>query len=153
MLPLGHMGISVAVVRAVESHFQSPGVDYRLLLIASLLPDLIDKPIKYLFGAHSTFGHSNYGHSLWFLFILLIAAGVQWYYRNNLTILIFCIGVVSHDLLDFISHHEGWADRTLFNTNMLLAGEILGGFIFIYFFTSLFLNHSIVRFIKTGYFQ
>lgn len=153
MLPLGHMGISVAVVRALESHFQSPWVDYRLLMIASLLPDLIDKPIKYLFGTHSIFGHSNYGHSLGFLFILLFCAGLQWYYRNNFILLIFCIGAFSHNILDIISHQEGWADKTLFNTNMLLAGEVVGGFILIYFFTSLVVNHSVVHFIKTGYFQ
>ncbi len=151
MLPLGHMGISVAVVRVLESSFQLHQIDYRLLLVASLLPDLIDKPIRYLFGAQSIVGAGNYGHSLFFLLILLIATVVQWYYRNHLTMLILCIGSLLHDILDAISHHDDWAARTLFNTNMLLAFEIIGGCILIFFLTSLVLHNKIACFIKTGY--
>ena len=150
MLPLGHMGITVAVVRVVESNFQSPWVDYRLLLVASLLPDLIDKPIRYLFGAHSIYSASNYGHSLVFLLILLIVAIVQWYYRNNLTLFILCIGSLLHDIIDFVSHHDDWAERALFNTNILMIGEIIGGCILISFFIGLVLHNKIAHFIEDG---
>jgi len=152
MLPLGHMGISVAVVRVLESSFQSPWVDYRLLLVASLLPDLIDKPIGYLLGAHPIFSGRNYGHSLLFLLILLIAAVVQWYYRNSFTVLILCIGTLLHDSFDFISHHGDWADRALFSTTILMVSEIVGGCILIYFFTNLALHNKVAHFIRTGYF-
>jgi len=150
MLPLGHMGITVAVVRVLESNFQSPWVDYRLLLVASLLPDLIDKPIGYMFGAHSIFGNRDCGHSLLLLLILFIVAVIQWYYRNNLTILILFLGALTHDILDIVSHHEHWADRALFSTNMLMTFEIIGGCLLICFFTGLVLHNKVGYFIKTG---
>ena len=150
MLPLGHMGITVAVVQIVESNFESPWVDYRLMLVASLLPDLIDKPMRYLFGKYPIFNGSNYGHSLLFILILFIAAVAQWYYRNNFTALILCIGSLMHDVIDAVSHHDDWADRALFNTNMLLIGEIIGGCILIYFFSGLVLHNKIEDFIKNG---
>jgi len=150
MLPLGHMGITVAVVRLLESNFQSSWVDYRLLLVVSLLPDLIDKPIGYLCGAHSIFGNRDYGHSLLLLLMLFIAAVVQWQYQNKLTILIICIGSLLHDILDVVSHHDHWADRALLSTNMLMAFEIIGGCLLIYFFTGLVVHNKVGHFIKTG---
>lgn len=150
MLPLGHMGISVAVVRMLEKKFQSHWVDYRVLLVASLLPDLIDKPIGYLISGHLIFSGRYYGHSLVFLLVLFILALVQWYYQNSLTLLILCIGVFSHDVLDFVSHHEEWAEKTVFSTNILVAFEIIGGCILVYFFSGLVLRKKVMGFIKTG---
>lgn len=86
MLPLGHMGVTVTVIRVLESNFQSFWVDYRLLLVASLLPDLIDKPIGYLFRAYPIISGRHYGHSLLFLTIFSIIAFVCWYYRHNFTV-------------------------------------------------------------------
>lgn len=150
MLPLGHMGITVAIVRMVESYFKLFRVDYRLLLIASLLPDLIDKPISYFFNAQSIFIGRYYGHSLLFLLIMFIFAMIQWHWWNNPTGLIFCIGTLSHDVLDIISHHEDWAERTLFYTNSLIEFEIIGGCILTYFFWSLFLVNKVEKFMKNG---
>jgi hypothetical protein len=150
MLPLGHIGITVAMVRVVESTFQSPWVDYRWLFLASLLPDLIDKPLGYLFGPHSIVGVRHYGHSALFVLLLLLIALVQWYYRNNFTILTLCIGTFMHDSLDAVSHHHDWAEKTLFNTNMLMIFEMIGGCLLIYFFIGLVLPNKMEDFIKSG---
>lgn len=150
MLPLGHMGITVAVVRVLESNFESPWVDYRLLLVGSLLPDLIDKPIRYLLSVYPIFAGKNYGHSLLFLLILLIIALAEWYYRSNFMAVTLCIGSAIHDILDLVSHHEDWADRALFSTTVLMAFEVIGGCILLYFFMDLISHNKVARFIKTG---
>lgn len=150
MLPIGHMGITVAIVRVIERYFKSPWIDYRLLLVASLLPDLIDKPIAYLFGSHPKIGGSTLGHSLLFLLLFFIIALVQWYYRRNSGALILWSGASIHDVLDFISHHEDWMDKAVFNTNTLIVFEGIGGCILIYFFIRLVLNNKVKQFRKTG---
>ena len=150
MLPLGHIGITVAVVRAVESNCQSPWVDYRWLLIAALLPDLIDKPLEYLFGTHSIFGIRHYGHSVLLFSLLFLIALVQWYYRNSVTVLTLCIGVFMHGGLDILSHHHDWAERTLFHTNMLIIVEIIGACLMICFFIGLVLTNKTEHFMKSG---
>lgn len=150
MLPLGHMGITVAVIRVLESKFQLSGIDYRLLLVASLLPDLIDKPISYLFGAYPIVNGIHYGHSVLFLLIISIIAIFQWYWWNNSRGAIIWSGVVSHDILDLISHHAEWVNKKLFNINILLEWEIIGVCILLYFLVCLVLPSKVQRFIKTG---
>ena len=80
MLPLGHMGVTVAAVKVLGSSFQAFAMDYRLLLVASLLPDLIDKPIGYLFRAYPMISGRHYGHSILFLIIVFAMAFLQWCY-------------------------------------------------------------------------
>lgn len=150
VLPLGHMGITVLVVKIVEKITVVPWVDYRLLLVASLVPDLIDKPIGYLLGVQPFLGGTHYGHSLWLLVIMLMIAFIQWYYWNNRTVLIFVIGTLSHDMLDIVSHHKDWMDRALFDFQRLLILEVIGGCILIYFFCSLALANKVEAFIKKG---
>jgi len=150
MLPLGHMGITVAIVRVLESNFESPWVDYRLLLVGSLLPDLIDKPIRYLLSVYPIFIGKNYAHSLFLILILLIVALAEWYYRSNFMAVTLCIGAAIHDILDLVSHHEDWADRAFFNTTVLMAFEIIGGCMLLYFFIDLVSRNKVTNFIKTG---
>ena len=71
---LWHIGMTVLIVRYV---FRDPRMDLRWVLVGSVLPDVIDKPI----GAvvfHDTFGtHRVFGHTLLFpvlaLFLVLLA--------------------------------------------------------------------------------
>lgn len=150
MLPLGHMGITILVVKTVEKIISVPWVDYRVLLVASLLPDLIDKPIGYLLGVQPLLSGTYYGHSLWLLVILLMIAFIQWYYWDKRIALILVIGVFSHNVLDLVSHHKDWADRAVFDLHRLLLLEIIGGCILIYFFCSLVFANKVETFIKKG---
>jgi membrane-bound metal-dependent hydrolase YbcI (DUF457 family) len=75
-------------------------VDIRVLLIGSLLPDIIDKPLGHLIFRHALSNGRVYAHTL--LFLLLITAGGGWLYRRSrrtwLAALSF--GTATHLLLD-----------------------------------------------------
>lgn len=73
-------------------------IDYRLVLVAAMLPDIIDKPIASFFA--STFGSGRlFCHTL--LFILLTALpGLYLYRRGKLWLLTISFGCFIHLLLD-----------------------------------------------------
>jgi membrane-bound metal-dependent hydrolase YbcI (DUF457 family) len=63
-----HLGITLLIVRYV---FRDPNMDLRWVLVGSLLPDVIDKPIGSIFF-HDTFGtHRLFAHALVFPVALL----------------------------------------------------------------------------------
>ncbi|MFQ6012490.1 MAG: metal-dependent hydrolase [Thermoplasmata archaeon] len=62
MFLLGHLGLTLALVVGARRRFVDLRVDYRVLLAAALLPDLIDKPLSLAFGI----GGRSYGHTLLF---------------------------------------------------------------------------------------
>lgn len=73
-------------------------VDYRLVLLGGILPDVIDKPLGTLFA--STFGSGRlFCHSL--LFVLLITLfGLYLYRRGKLWLLTIAFGCAIHLALD-----------------------------------------------------
>ena len=94
MIFAGHIGLTLAVAKygpraignissrfrpATGSHSFSPSwterVDDRVLILGSVLPDIVDKPLA-LFIAPALVGHSlrNYGHTLVFAIVVLAAA-------------------------------------------------------------------------------
>lgn len=128
MLLLGHLGITMGATIGIERvlsriHPADPpgalparvavflrALDYRILLLGSVLPDLIDKPVGvYLF--HDTFESGRiFAHTLLFL-LALTAIGI-WRYRRSAAsgVLTLALGVFMHLLLDGV-----WrSPRTLF---------------------------------------
>ena len=66
-----HLGMTVLVARYV---FRDPKMDLRWLMVGSLLPDVIDKPIGAVL-LHETFGtHRLFAHALIFPVALLVIA-------------------------------------------------------------------------------
>ena len=126
MLVLGHAGITLGAAAllagAVKSRHSSQTsevswfthlssyVDIRLLLIGSLIPDIIDKPVgQYFF--RETFSHGRiFSHTLLFL-ILITATGFFLYKsRRKVWLLTLASGTLMHLILD-----EMWcAPGTLF---------------------------------------
>lgn len=111
---LAHTGLTLGIARGLDElllQHSSPSrpcrcsgkvdkVDYRLVLIGSLLPDIIDKPVGiYLF--RETFSNGRiFGHTLLFLLFLLFL-GLYLHYRFRWSgglILCFCSTI--HLLLD-----------------------------------------------------
>jgi len=75
--------------------------------IGAVLPDLIDKPIGYIFFA-DVFGNGRiFMHSLLVFGILLIIGLVSWKHRAHPAILAVALGVLSHQILDLM-----WEDPT-----------------------------------------
>jgi membrane-bound metal-dependent hydrolase YbcI (DUF457 family) len=126
MLLLAHTGITLgaATLLAGAAEFKkksgngiltwfsslSKYVDIRILIIGSLLPDLIDKPIG-VFLFRDTFSNGRiFSHTLLFL-VILSGAGYYLYRRRHKTwLLVLAFGTFMHLLLDSI-----WkTPRTLF---------------------------------------
>jgi hypothetical protein len=75
-------------------------------ILGSVVPDLLDKPLAFLFPG--IFGTSRtIGHSLLFFVITVIAGVLLWHYRNTLLGLVFACGVLSHQVLDAIWNLPG----------------------------------------------
>ncbi|HMK47224.1 MAG TPA: metal-dependent hydrolase, partial [Methanocella sp.] len=69
MIFFGHIGLTLLVVLALASLIKE-NVDYRLVVVGSMLPDIIDKPIgHYLF--YSTFENGRiFAHTMAFAILL-----------------------------------------------------------------------------------
>ena len=86
----------------IVSWFTSLGnrIDIRLLLVGSLLPDIIDKPIG-VFFFRDTFSNGRiFCHTL--LFLILITLGGLYLYRsrNKIWLLVLSFGTFTHLILD-----------------------------------------------------
>jgi len=122
MLLFGHVGITAGFWLGLDKALPKRGlflsrlsaitgaIDYRLALVGSMLPDIIDKPMGHYFLA-GTFNNGRiFAHTLIFLFILL-SIGLYRLWRGGRTgfiILALCSG--GHLILD-----EMWrTPQTLF---------------------------------------
>jgi len=74
MLPFGHIGITLGIAWFAESKLKVK-VDYRLILIGSLLPDIIDKPVGMILLPLEN--GRIFGHTLLFI-LILIAIGLKY---------------------------------------------------------------------------
>jgi membrane-bound metal-dependent hydrolase YbcI (DUF457 family) len=66
---LWHVGITTAAVRYV---FRDPAMDLRWVMVGSLLPDVIDKPIGSVFFHQFFEAHRLFAHALVFPIIMLL---------------------------------------------------------------------------------
>ncbi|AKA69560.1 metal-dependent hydrolase [Clostridium scatologenes] len=178
MIFFGHVGITTAAFKLYENTISAKKVDknksyidYRVVAIGSVLPDIIDKPIGAYFF-RSTFHNSRiFAHSLVFsIFLIILGAYFFKRSRNNR---IITLGVCSliHQILDsmwlypgilfwpayglkFPTRPEGnWIASNVVNllTNPFVYGpEILGVIIIGYYFIKLFINKRVKEFLKTG---
>ena len=143
MFLLGHLGIALGLAWLLTFR-SSARVDYRLILLGSVLPDLIDKPLGIALGLETRI----YGHTFVFLAAVLALGFVpRW---ASLRLLGF--GAATHLLLDRIWDMPrivlwpayGWAFRpapfdagfwwdVIFMDPYVQAGEVLGAVVLIAF--------------------
>jgi len=90
---LGHFGIAIGLAWLLAWK-RGPAVDYRLVLLGAMLPDLIDKPLGVALGLETRL----WAHSLVF-FVSLLA--LSWI-RSLRPLLWVAFGVATHLLLDRI---------------------------------------------------
>lgn len=169
MIFFGHLGITTGVVRVYEKVFckENQDIDYRFVLMGSVLPDVIDKPIG-MFFLRNVFHNSRlFAHSLIFG-VILAGIGI---YKGRKGVFLLGVGSLIHQILDsmwlypsislwpflglkFPTRPEGsWVsdDMTRLVSNIKYYGPELFGFIIIlYFFVKLVRNKGIKEFIKTG---
>ena len=85
---------------SAEAWFASVGrrIDLRVLLIGSLLPDLIDKPIGRL--VYGTFGCRLFCHTLIFLLLIVFTGLLLYVRRRQNWLLVLGFGTFMHLVLD-----------------------------------------------------
>jgi inner membrane protein len=152
-----------------ESWFDSLArfLDIRLLIIGSLLPDIIDKPLRYIVSGNGR----TITHTLLISLIVLIA-GLFIYYRSKRTgLLALAFGMLSHLVLDGMWQIPktlfwpvlGWAFPELINMNwfstwwaallsdpMVYIGEIVGFLVIIWFLRILSRRRQVISFLIKG---
>jgi len=112
MYLLAHTGITMGAARVVEKAVNRPWfrLDYRFILLGSLLPDIVDKPLGIIIFPEDISNGRTFLHTLIFL-VLTILLGI-FIYRWKNALWGFCIafGVLIHFIMDAM-----WTDPiTLF---------------------------------------
>ena len=107
MIFFGHVGITTAVVKAYENiskqHKDKKNkvhIDYRVVMIGSILPDIIDKPIGAYFFRNVFHNSRIFAHSLIFSIILISIGAYYFYKKKNNNVLLLGVGSFIHLILD-----------------------------------------------------
>ena len=197
MLPIGHLGITLGTVklldvartgwyhhpaisnkRAEQSSNTSQSrtsllskVDVRFLLLGSILPDIIDKPMGRVFFQDTFSNGRIFCHTLLFLIIIAVAGFLLYRCRNKTWLLVISFGVLMHLVLDemWLQPHTllwplyGWAfpksdiddyarhmlDELASNPTVYIP-EIIGALFLIWAGVLLVHRKRVHKFIKTG---
>ncbi len=107
MLVFAHVGITLGLARSIECLIHNSrknvkpsfNLDYRLVAVGSMLPDIIDKPLSYVLSETAVSGRI-YAHSLLFLLLMLIIAVFSWRIHEKIGFLLVAGGVFVHEILD-----------------------------------------------------
>jgi len=175
MLVFGHTGITLGVTLALGSHPSRISdflkrLDLRVLLVGSLLPDIIDKPLGHFFFRETLNNGRIFGHTLVFLLILGIA-GYLLYRRGHLWLLTLALGTFWHLIFDLmwldprtllwplfgLGFEKGAIDNVLsywffilFHDPADYIPEIIGLLVLAWFGIRLLRKKSLLPFIKSG---
>jgi inner membrane protein len=98
MLLLGHLGITIGAASLIEKFIgnsnkdnEKVSIDYRLVMVGSMLPDIIDKPLVLLTASKPVGSARFIAHSLIFIIgIFLLGEIYQVIYKRQGIILIAC---------------------------------------------------------------
>ena len=146
-------------------------MDVRILLIGSLLPDIIDKPVGQILLRETFSSGKIFSHTLLFL-VVITATGFYLYKRYNETrLLVLSFGTFMHLLLDqmWLSSRTlfwpifglafdradltDWARnilRALFTNPEVYIPELIGMIVLIWFTIILLQQKKILAFLKYG---
>lgn len=108
MLVLAHVGLTVGMAQAVEHIAKNGGngkaglrLDYRLVVLGSMLPDLIDKPLGHFILRDTLNNGRIYCHTLAFALIFLVFALIA-LRLGKAGLMVVWSGLVVHLVLDGI---------------------------------------------------
>lgn len=144
-------------------------IDYRMVVLGSFLPDVIDKPIFLLIGGGASLSGRDYAHTLLFNLVILIGGLVLIRYRKS-WLLILSLSSFMHLILDQMwnspevlfwpllgpltkGETAGWlSDRLqgLFSSPEVYITEIIGFLIVLLFAYRLVKRKYIIGFIRDG---
>jgi membrane-bound metal-dependent hydrolase YbcI (DUF457 family) len=177
MLLFAHTGLTLGLTeglgkvlgcRGMKKYTES--IDYRLVFLGSMLPDIIDKPLGGLV-LRSILGNGRiYCHTLLFLLFLLIPGMYLCFKYRRPELLVVAGGSTIHCILDgmwcfpetFLWPVYGWSFpkgdpenwlrlwANLLTDPRYYIPEIVGGVIIIVFFTKLVIRKNLYGFIVSG---
>jgi inner membrane protein len=139
-------------------------VDLRLLLIGSLMPDIIDKPLRDVFLRHILHNNRTFGHTLFFLAIITaIGIYLRYRHRKNAVLLGLSFGTFTHLVFDQMwrePHTLLWpiygfaferVHITTWEPNIFYAlPELAGAAVLLWFAQSLLRRRRALAFLKYG---
>ena len=148
-------------------------LDLRILLVGSLLPDIIDKPLGHILFREDLSSGRTIGHTLIFA-VLITLGGIFLRYRTGKTwLLALSLGTFVHLILDEMWLHHwrstilwplygfefpkaeltGWAGNiwdALLHEPAVYIPEIIGGVVIVIFLWVLVRNRYLISFLKRG---
>jgi hypothetical protein len=151
--------------------FLEGNLDIRLLILGSLLPDIIDKPVGVYFFRETFSSGRIFGHTLLFLFTIIIAGIYLYQNKRGPGLLAISFGTLSHLIFDqmwLAPRTIFWpvfgfvfdrADLTDWMPNIMLVllrdpvvyiPELVGGAILAWFTISLVHKREVINFLKHG---
>lgn len=183
MLLFGHVGITLGASAVLAGSVNlrrekiawfvslSKYLDIRFLLVGSLLPDIIDKPVgQYIF--RDTFSNGRiFSHTLLFLIVISAFGFFLWKKQHQIWMLALATGTLTHLLLDVIwetpstllwpllgfsfpkNDLEGWAQGIFYamvHEPTVYIPEIIGLAIVLWFAVGVIRHKKVGVFIKCG---
>lgn len=178
MYVFGHVGLTMLTARVIENYIGKKTIDYRIVVVGSLLPDLIDKPIGRIFFESKFESGRVFAHALAFIAALSAIGLYRWirYRKIGWLVLAGCSSI--HDVFDrmwmfprilfwpFLGKTLGKAAKpgTATAVGAWVApevhhfltdpysyiSEIIGFFLTVYFVGRVLRNHKLSMFLKTG---
>ncbi|WP_088188422.1 metal-dependent hydrolase [Desulfosporosinus sp. FKA] len=178
MFVFGHVGLTTLTARVIEKSTSEKRIDYRLVVIGSLLPDLIDKPIGRILFRNRFESGRVYAHTLAFVLVLISIGLYRLYRYKKIGWLVLAGGSILHAIFDqmwmfpkilfwpFLSgafnkpaaHGAAkgplaWVPpeyhRLIINPYIYIP-EIIGAIVIIYFVIRLYRYRGFSTFLKTG---
>jgi len=146
-------------------------IDWRLVIVGSMLPDIIDKPVGTAIFAHTFENGRIFTHTLLVSLILLLAGFCLYHWRQKAWLLVIALSSGFHLVLDqmwreprtFLWPFMGWAfprydvhnwlSRTIEEAQTEPATyvpEIIGAIIVVSLLIYLLFKGGVLSFIKTG---
>lgn len=178
MFLFAHMGLTYAAIRTAEKAVVWRGagkfaelLDYRIVFLGSMMPDLIDKPLGGIILREVLGNGRVYSHTLLFLLVLLGAGIFFWNWYRKPAVITLAGGVFFHDVLDGMwllpetflwpafgwsfpkGEPEGWLLmwlKELSANSGIFLPEIFGLLIMLWFVIGLVFRKQLRKFITTG---
>jgi len=170
MFVLGHVGITVGITFLLhQRYFRELALDYRIIVVLSLLPDIIDKTLGHVIF-HGTLDYGRLvAHTLLFSLILTLF----FYKISKARWQLLSLPIWLHLLLDRMLEDGymlfwpllGWEFRSkdwniletwedaLFHDPYTVGGELVGGctILLLVWRCGLYKRRELVRFLRTGH--
>lgn len=127
MYPATHMTVAVAAIYTARrlTGTEANGIDYRIVALGSILPDMLDKPLKWFLFREQLPDDHVFGHTLAFSAALL-AAGAALARRGEPRLLWLGLGSATHPFIDPVLKEPRTLFWPLLGTRFPVAKGYLG---------------------------